>query len=60
MHEEQLFPIIRFKVKEYLNGYINMKQILDDIDSYIVPPLLGDDAGIKGALRLGRLASRNN
>lgn len=57
MHQEQLFPIIKSKVKEYLNGYINSKQILDDIDHYIVPPLLGDDAGIKGALRLGYLAA---
>lgn len=55
MHQEQLFPIIRTKVKEYLNGYINSKLILDDIDTYIVPPSLGDDAGIKGALRLGHL-----
>ncbi|NLO10099.1 MAG: ROK family protein [Clostridiales bacterium] len=56
MHQEILFPLIRAKVKEYLNGYINSKFILDDIDSYIVPPALGDDAGIKGALRLGHLA----
>lgn len=56
MHQEQLFPIIRAKVKEYLNNYINLKQILDDIDLYIVQPALGEDAGIKGALRLGYLA----
>lgn len=56
MHQKQLFPIIRNKVKEYLNGYINSEQILNDIDHYIVPPSLGDDAGIKGALRLGYMA----
>lgn len=53
MHQDQMFPIIRFNVKEYLNGYINMKEILDDIDTYIVPPALGDDSGIKGAVMLG-------
>lgn len=56
MHQEQLFPLIRKKAKQYLNSYIDAKQILDDIDHYIVPPSLGDDAGIKGALRLGHLA----
>ena len=56
MHQEILFPLIRAKVKEYLNGYIKTKFILDDNASYIDPPALGDDAGIKGALRLGHLA----
>ncbi|TAH69569.1 MAG: ROK family protein [Anaerolineaceae bacterium] len=56
MHQEQLFPIVRAKVKEYLKGYINAKEILDNIDSYIVPPKLGDNAGIKGALKLGFMA----
>ena len=36
------------------------KQILDEIDMYIVPPALGDDSGIKGALRLGCLAGQKN
>ena len=29
------------------------KEILEDIDSFIVPPLLGDNAGLCGALALG-------
>lgn len=53
MHQEQLFPIIRDKVREYLNGYINSKIIIEDIDNYIVPPALGTDSGIKGAFILG-------
>ena len=38
MHQEQLFPLIRGKVKELVNGYINTKE-LADIDNYIVPAL---------------------
>lgn len=56
MHQEQLFPLIRAGVKETLNGYVNCKEIVEDIDNYIVPPALGDNAGIMGALRLGHLA----
>jgi fructokinase len=56
MHQEQLFPIIRAKVRDYLNGYINSKKIIEDIDNFIVPPSFGADSGIKGALRLGCLA----
>ena len=52
MHQEQLFPLIRRKVKELVNGYICSKE-LDDIDNYIVPASLNDDQGIMGAIRLG-------
>lgn len=56
MHQNQLFPLIRAKVKEFLNGYINTKEINDDIEHYIIPPALAEDSGIKGALRLGHMA----
>ncbi len=35
-----------------LNGYIQMPQLLDAIDRYIVPPVLGDRAGVLGAMAL--------
>lgn len=57
MHQKQLFPLIRTKVQEYLGGYINLDEIIKNIDNYIVPTSLGDDSGIKGALMLGYLAS---
>ncbi|MDE7300087.1 MAG: ROK family protein [Lachnospiraceae bacterium] len=56
MHQEQLFPLIRRKVVGLLNGYIRCGAILQGIDEYIVPPALGDDPGIKGALMLGKNA----
>ncbi|MEK3788116.1 ROK family protein [Paenibacillus sp. FSL K6-1230] len=53
MHQKQLFPIIRKGVAHNLNGYVASPAILDDIENYIVPPTLGDNAGLCGALALG-------
>ena len=38
MHQEQLFPLIRSKVTELLNGYVRTSQI-NDMEHYIVLPL---------------------
>lgn len=53
MKQQQLFPLIQEKVQLLLNGYIENKIIQKHIDTYIVPPALGDNAGIIGALILG-------
>lgn len=55
MHQEQLFPLIREKVKDYLNHYYDTKEIMD-MDNYIVAASLHDDQGIMGAIRLGQIA----
>lgn len=52
MHQEQLLPMVRVKVKEMLAGYLQTKE-LEDMDSYIVLPSLDDNQGIMGALKLG-------
>lgn len=52
MHQEQLMPLVRAKVKELLGGYLRTKE-LEDMDSYLVLPSLHDDQGILGALKLG-------
>lgn len=51
MHQEQLFPLVRKKTAEYLNGYIKTKQ-LENIDTYIVPPSLNDNQGVLGCLKM--------
>ncbi len=56
MHQEQLFPMIRAKFKELLNGYIVTNE-LEDLDNYIVPASLNDDQGIMGAIKLAIDAS---
>ncbi|WP_269847294.1 ROK family protein [Paenibacillus sonchi] len=53
MHQEQLFPLIRKEVHQALNGYVAAPEILEAMDTYIVPPGLGDHAGLCGALALG-------
>jgi fructokinase len=58
MHQKQLFPLIRAEVQNNLNGYISAKTIVDHIDDYIVPPGLGDNAGLCGALALGLQAMK--
>ena len=62
MKQKQLFPIIRKKVQDRLNGYLNCKEILENIDEYIVYPGLGDNAGICGgfALALKRIKKAKN
>ncbi|MBO4902791.1 MAG: ROK family protein [Lachnospiraceae bacterium] len=55
MHQEQLFPLIRKKTKELLNGYIETAE-LADMENYIVPASLHDDQGIMGAVQLAKWA----
>ena len=52
MHQMELFPLIRRKTQELLNGYIAVKEITQDIGEYIVPPRLGNRAGVLGAIAL--------
>lgn len=52
MKQEQLFPLIRKNVKKLLNNYVQTKELLNDIDNYIVAPGLGDNAGLAGAVAL--------
>lgn len=59
MHQEQLFPLIRTKVKEMLGGYIRAKE-LEDMEHYIVPASLHDNQGILGCLELARRAMCGN
>lgn len=56
MHQEQLFPKIRKKTLEMINGYINTKE-LQDIGNYIVPASLNDNQGIMGAIQLAKWAA---
>ena len=53
MHQMQLFPLIREQVRRNLNGYVSASALAESIDEYIVPPGLGDNAGLCGSLALG-------
>ncbi|WP_085523014.1 ROK family protein [Tuberibacillus sp. Marseille-P3662] len=54
MKQFQLFPLIRSKFQELLNGYFDFPEVTDQIDEYIVSPGLGDQAGITGGLVLAK------
>ena len=56
MKQKQLFPLIRQNVQKFLNGYVHKKEILEEIDKYIVYPELGDEAGFIGSIALGKVA----
>ncbi|MFT8872101.1 MAG: ROK family protein [Sporolactobacillus sp.] len=50
MNERNLFPLIRKRLQRLLSGYIDFAELNEQIDSYVVPPALGENAGIIGAL----------
>jgi fructokinase len=52
MLQTQLFPLVCREVVDILHGYIRAFAIIQNIDSYIVPPQLGNGAGLAGALAL--------
>jgi fructokinase len=56
MQQTQLFSMVRMKVQLILNGYIHAPAILETIDQFIVPPRLGQRAGVLGAIALARQA----
>lgn len=57
---KRFFQMIRGKMQQALNGYIVSSALAEGIDEYIVPPLLGDDAGVCGAIALAQQAAGQN
>jgi fructokinase len=55
--EETFFCAVREGLLAALNGYVRSPDLAPDgIERYLVPPDLGDDAGVCGALALGQRA----
>jgi len=54
--QPQLIPLVRTKTLALLANYIQSKEILENMDRYIVPPELGSRAGIAGAISLAQQA----
>ena len=53
--QTQIFPLVRKYVLEYINGYIDTKE-LRNINAYIVPAALNGNQGVMGALKLADMA----
>ncbi|MDF1516083.1 MAG: ROK family protein [Anaerolineae bacterium] len=56
MEQKQLFPFIRKEVLDLLNNYLNTPELLQNIETYIVPPALGNRAGVLGGIALAQRA----
>ncbi len=54
--QEFLFPMIRQKVKEVLNKYVQSSAVGENISEYIIPPALGTRSGMLGAIALAQSA----
>ena len=53
--EERFFAGVRARLLASLNRYVASPALLGDgVNEYVVPPQLGDDAGVAGAIALGR------
>ena len=59
MQQPHIFLLVRRRVQELLNGYLQVPMILHQIDDYVVPPGLGDRAGVLGAIALAQRQSHH-
>lgn len=56
MSEPLLLPLIRSRVQALAAGYFDSPELRERVTEFVVPPALGDRAGVLGALELARLA----
>jgi fructokinase len=60
MKQTHLFSKIHEKLRTLLNGYIQRPEVLERLDEYIVPPRLGERAGVLGAIALAQGACQDD
>ena len=60
MKQKQLFPMVRSQVRDLLSGYLDVPAISHDIDRYIVPPMLNENAGLAGTFAQAAQALSSN
>jgi len=53
-----LLPIVRAQLKELIGDYVELDGEVGNLDEFIVPPALGDRAGVLGAIDLAMTAHR--
>ena len=57
MEQPTVLPMVRGKTLAYLNNYVQNAAITEQIESYLVPPSLGNQAGVLGAIALAMAAA---
>jgi fructokinase len=60
MQHKNILNLIHKKVKEILNNYIQVPELIENINKYIVLPGLGNRSGILGAIALAKKKHLNN
>ncbi len=60
MEQAQLFPRIRQQIQRLLNDYVSSAMLQDRIDEFVVPPALGNRAGVLGALALAQQSANGD
>jgi fructokinase len=58
LSRRHLSSLVRAEVGELLAGYLASPALTGNLESYIVPPGLGDRAGVLGAIALAQTAAR--
>lgn len=56
MQQPRLFELVRRHLARLLNGYIRVPELTEQMDQFVVPPLLGGHAGVLGSLVLAEQA----
>jgi fructokinase len=56
MERPGLDAMVKRRLRELLAGYLDSPLLTAEIDQYLMPPALGDDAGVLGAIALGQRA----
>ncbi len=60
MERAGLLAMVRARLRELVAGYLETPLLGQDIDSFLVPPALGDRAGVLGAIALAESALRRH
>lgn len=60
MQSGHLLPKVRTEFVRLLNGYVRHRLVTTDVDELIVPPGLGGESGVLGALALAEQAAKGN
>lgn len=58
MHLDGLLDAMRSRLIDRLNAYLDVPEITEHVNSYVVRPVLGDHAGVLGAIALGDSATK--
>lgn len=54
MHHESLHDLVRLHLQARQNGYLSYPELSQNLSEFIVPPKLGDNAGLLGCVALGQ------